>query len=260
MFDKANNLANENFMKSLGKFIIFLGQLFVRRESFGTYVIRIVDESIKVGYNSVFIVIIVSAFMGAVTTVQTAYNLVSPLIADSVIALIVRDMTLIELAPTITAIVYAGKVGSNIAGELGTMKITEQVDALEVMGINAISYLVLPKIIASVLMFPILVILAGFVSIYGGYLTAQFTDIITGTDYLLGIQMDFNSFQVVFALIKAVVFGFLVAAISSYKGYFTSGGALEVGQSSTNAVTSSCIAILAGDYLLAYLLAPLLTP
>ncbi|WP_425391716.1 MlaE family ABC transporter permease [Ekhidna sp.] len=247
-------------MKSLGKFIIFIGQLFVRRETFSTYVVRVVDECIKVGYNSVFIVVIVSAFMGAVTTVQTAYNLISPLIADPIIALVVRDMTLLELAPTITAIVYAGKVGSNIAGELGTMKITEQVDALEVMGINATSYLVLPKIVASVLMFPVLVTLAAFVAIYGGYLTALFTGVITGTDYILGIQMTFIPFSVAFALIKAVVFGFLVAAISSYKGYFTKGGALEVGQSSTNAVTSSCIAILAGDYLLAYLLAPLLTP
>ncbi len=260
MFDKANNLSLRNFMKSLGKFIIFIGQLFVRRETFSTYVVRVVDECIKVGYNSVFIVVIVSAFMGAVTTVQTAYNLISPLIADPIIALVVRDMTLLELAPTITAIVYAGKVGSNIAGELGTMKITEQVDALEVMGINATSYLVLPKIVASVLMFPVLVTLAAFVAIYGGYLTALFTGVITGTDYILGIQMTFIPFSVAFALIKAVVFGFLVAAISSYKGYFTKGGALEVGQSSTNAVTSSCIAILAGDYLLAYLLAPLLTP
>ena len=245
-------------MKSLGKFVLFIGQLFVRREAFGTYVKRVVDESIKVGYNSVFIVVIVSAFMGAVTTVQTAYNLISPLIADPIIALVVRDMTLIELAPTITAIVYAGKVGSNIAGELGTMKITEQVDALEVMGINATSYLVLPKIVASVLMFPVLVVMAGFISIYGGYITAQITGVISGNDYILGIQMDFIPFQVTFALIKAIVFGFLVAAISSYKGFYTTGGALEVGQSSTNAVTSSCIAILAGDYLLAYLLAPLL--
>lgn len=255
---KLTILAYESFMKSLGKFIIFLGQLFVRRESFRTYITRIVDESIKVGYNSVFIVVIVSAFMGAVTTVQTAYNLISPLIADPVIALVVRDMTLLELAPTITAIVYAGKVGSNIAGELGTMRISEQIDALEVMGINSTSYLVLPKIIASVIMFPLLVILAGFVSIYGGYLTALLTGVISGNDYILGIQMDFIPFGVAFALIKAIVFGFLVAAISSYKGFFTSGGALEVGQSSTNAVTSSCIAILCGDYLLAYLLAPLL--
>jgi phospholipid/cholesterol/gamma-HCH transport system permease protein len=247
-------------MKSLGKYIIFLGQIFVRLETFKTYAKRTVDESIKIGYNSVFIVCIVAAFMGAVTTLQTAYNLVSPLIPDPVIALVVRDMTLLELAPTITAIVFAGKVGSNIAGELGTMKITEQVDALEVMGINAASYLVLPKIIAAVLMFPILVIMAAFISIFGGYITAVLSGVISGNDYILGIQMTFIPFAVVFAMIKAILFGFLVSSISSYKGFFTSGGALEVGQSSTSAVTSSCIAILAGDYLLAYLLAPLLTP
>ncbi|MEP5610695.1 MAG: ABC transporter permease [Cyclobacteriaceae bacterium] len=246
-------------MKQLGKFVIFIGQLFVRREAFQTYVKLVFEEATKVGYNSIFIVVIVSAFMGAVTTVQTAYNLISPLIADPVIALVVRDMTLIELAPTITAIVYAGKVGSNLAGELGTMRITEQIDALEVMGINATSYLVLPKIIASVIMFPLLVIVAAFVSIYGGYLTALVTGVISGTDYILGIQMDFIPFQVIFAMIKAITLGFIVAAISSYKGFFTVGGALEVGRSSTNAVTSSCIAILAADFLLAYLLAPLLT-
>lgn len=205
------------------------------------------------------IVAIVSAFIGAVTTVQTAYNLISPLIADPIIALVVRDMTLLELAPTITAIVYAGKVGSNLAGELGTMRITEQIDALEVMGINATSYLVLPKVVASVIMFPLLVILSGFIAIYGGYLTSVITGVISGNDYILGIQMDFIPFQVKFALIKAIVYGFLVAAISSFKGFFTEGGALEVGKSSTSAVTSSCIAILVADFLLAYLLAPLLT-
>lgn len=246
-------------MENLGKFVIFIGQLFVRRESFRTYIKLIVDESIKVGYNSIFIVAIVSAFIGAVTTVQTAYNLISPLIADPIIALVVRDMTLIELAPTITAIVYAGKVGSNLAGELGTMRITEQIDALEVMGINATSYLVLPKIVASVIMFPLLVIVSAFISIYGGYLTSLVTGVISGTDYIIGIQMDFIPFQVSFAMIKALTFGFLVAAISSFKGFFTEGGALEVGKSSTNAVTTSCIAILAADFLLAYLLAPLLT-
>lgn len=246
-------------MKSLGKFIIFIGQLFVRRETFGTYFKLIIDECIKVGFNSIFIVSIVSVFMGAVTTVQTAYNLISPLIADPIVALVVRDMTLLELAPTITAIVYAGKVGSNIAGELGTMRITEQIDALEVMGINSASYLVLPKVAASVLMFPVLVIMAGFISIYGGYVTSLITGVISGNDFILGIQMDFNPFQVTFAMVKAIVFGFIVAAISAFKGFYTSGGALEVGQSSTNAVTSSCIGILVADYLLAYLLAPLLT-
>lgn len=245
-------------MTKLGKFILFLGQLFVRRESFKTYVQLTFNECIKVGYNSLFIVTIVAAFMGAVTTVQTAYNLVSPLIQNPIVAMVVRDMTLLELAPTITAIVYAGKVGSNISSELGSMRITEQIDALEVMGINSASYLVLPKLIASVFMFPILVIYAGFISHFGGYITSVLTGVISGDDFTAGIQMNFKPFTVTFALIKAFVFGFLVAAISSFMGFYTRGGALEVGQSSTRAVTNSCIAILLSDYLLAYLLAPLI--
>lgn len=247
-------------MRSLGKYLIFIHNLLVRRETFRSYVKLTVDEAINVGYDSLFIVLIISAFMGAVTTLQTAYNLVNPLIPNPVIALMVRNMTILELAPTIIALVYAGKVGSNIAGELGTMRITEQIDAIEVIGINAISYLVLPKIIASVLMFPLLVILSAFCSIYSGYLTAVVSGVMSGTDYLTGIQMNFNQFGVVFALIKALVYGYIVASISAYKGFFTSGGALEVGQSSTNAVTSSCIGILVADFLLAYLLAPFLIP
>ena len=241
-------------MESIGRFFIFLGRQFVNRESFGTYLRLILDESIKVGFNSVFIFVIVSSFMGAVTTLQTALNLVSPLIPDYVISLVVRDMTVLELAPTIMAIVYAGKVGSTIAGELGTMRITEQIDALEVMGINATSYLVLPKLIASILMYPLLVILAGFLSILGGYITALLTGVMTGTDYVYGIRLEFSEYNIRFALIKALVFGFLVAAISAYKGFYTKGGALEVGQSSTSAVTNSCIAILCADYILAKLL------
>lgn len=241
-------------MQKLGKFILFMGTLFTRRESFSTYVRLTLDECIKVGYNSLFIVTIVSVFMGAVVTVQTAYNLVSPFIPDYVISLVVRDMTVLELSPTIIAIVYAGKVGSNIAGELGTMRITEQIDALEVMGINASSYLVLPKIIASVIMYPMLVVLSAFLCMYGGYLTSIGTGIISGYDYIYGIRYEFIEFNVSFALIKAFVFAFLVASISAYKGFFTSGGALEVGQASTAAVTNSCIAILLADYLLAQLL------
>jgi len=247
-------------MRSLGKYLIFIHNLFVRRETFRTYVKLTFDECIKVGYDSLFIVLIVSLFMGAVTTIQTAYNLVSPLIPDSIVSLVVRDMTILELAPTIIAIVYAGKVGSNIAGELGTMRITEQIDALEVMGINATSYLVLPKTVASVLMFPMLVILSGFTSIFAGYWTAVTTGVITGQAYITGIQLEFNEFGVAFALIKAVTYGYLVATISAYKGFFTSGGALEVGQSSTNAVTSSCIAILVADYVLAVMFAEFLIP
>ena len=163
-------------------------------------------------------------------------------------------MTLLELSPTIIAIIYAGKVGSNIASELGTMRITEQIDALEVMGINATSYLVLPKIIGSLIMYPMLVILSMFLTLYGGYLAGSISGVISSTDYLYGLRYEFIEFNVTFAMIKAIVFSFLVASISSYKGFFTTGGALEVGQSSTAAVTSSCIAILCADYGLAQLL------
>ncbi len=241
-------------METLGKYFIFLGSLFVNRESFKTYFKLTMDECVNIGINSIFLVSLVSFFIGAVTTIQTAYNLVSPLIPNYVISLVVRDMTILELAPTIIAIIYAGKVGSSLASGLGTMRISEQIDALEVMGINSTSYLVLPKIIASFMMFPMLVILAGLLSILGGYLAGIFTGVITEYEYIYGIRFDFNEYTVTFALIKSFVFAFLVASISSYKGFYIRGGALEVGQASTAAVTQSVIAILTADYLLAQLL------
>lgn len=241
-------------MKSLGRYFIFIGSLFSNRESFRTYFRLVIDESIIIGVDSVLIVAIVSTFIGAVTAVQTAYNIVSPLIEDYIIGNIVRDMTILELAPTITAIVFAGKVGSNIATGLGTMRISEQIDALEVMGINSISYLVLPKIVSSLIMYPMLVILAAFLALYGGFLASTMSGLSTASDYIYGVRYGFNEFTVTFMLIKAFVFAFLVSSISAYKGFYTSGGALEVGQSSTKAVTSSCIAILVADFLLAQLL------
>ncbi len=241
-------------MEALGKYFIFLGKLFVNRETFGTYFKLIIDECVAIGINSIFLVSLVSFFMGAVTTIQTAYNLVSPLIPDYVISLVVRDMTILELAPTIIGVIYAGKVGSSMASGLGTMRISEQIDALEVMGINSTSYLVLPKILGSLLMYPLLVILAGLLSIVGGYLAGEFTGVITPTEYIYGIRFEFNEYMVTFALIKSFVFAFLVASISSFKGYYTTGGAVEVGKASTAAVTQSVIAILTADYLLAQLL------
>ncbi len=228
--------------------------LFTNRETFKTYYKLILEECISIGLGSLFLVALVSTFMGAVTTVQTAYNMVSDFIPDYVISQVVREMIVLELAPTIIAVIYAGKVGSSMAGGLGTMRITEQIDALEVMGINSISYLVLPKIIASIMMYPLLVIIAGICGMLGGYLAGTLTGIITPTDYVYGLRSSYNEFTVIFALIKSVVFAFLVASISSYKGYYTQGGALEVGVSTTQAVTTSVIAVLIADYLLAQLL------
>jgi phospholipid/cholesterol/gamma-HCH transport system permease protein len=241
-------------MKNFGTYLIFLGRMFINREAFSIYFRRVIDEAVNIGVNSIFIVVIVSTFIGAVTAVQTAYNLVSPLIPLYVIGLLVRDTTVLELAPTIMAIVLAGKVGSNIAGELGTMRITEQIDALEVMGINSVSYLVLPKIIAFMFTYPLLVIIAGSLSMLGGYFAGVYTGSVTENEYIFGLRADFVPFNVTFAMIKSLVFAFLISSISSFKGYYTTGGALEVGQSSTSAVTNSCIAILLADFLLAQLL------
>lgn len=233
---------------------MFLKNVVSKRERFRIYTGMILDECVSIGIGSLIIVAIVSTFIGAVTCVQTAYNMISPFIPTYIISLIVRDMTLLELAPTITAIVFAGKVGSNIAGELGTMRITDQIDALEVMGINSASFLAMPKIVASLITYPMLVVIAAFLSLMGGYVAGTLTGVITAEEYIYGIRADFIEYNVTFALIKSFVFAFLVASISCFKGYYTSGGALEVGKASTSAVTNSCIAILTADYLLAQLL------
>ena len=241
-------------IKTFGSFLLFLQSMLARSERLKILWTRTVDEAILIGVDSIFIVALVAAFIGAVTCVQIAYNLTNPLIPKMTIGYMVREMTILELAPTITSIVLAGKVGSSIAGGLGTMRITEQVDALEVMGINSASYLVLPKIIASLFMFPLLVILAMGLSIIGGYIAGTLSGSIAAQDYVEGLRSDFVPYNIVFALIKSVVFAFLISAISSYKGFFTKGGALEVGAASTGAVTNSIIAILIADFVLAAVL------
>ncbi|NEM99015.1 ABC transporter permease [Pontibacter sp. BT327] len=241
-------------LEHFGKYLIFLGSLVTRIESPRILFNRTIDEAILIGINSIFIVGIVSTFIGAVTCVQVSYNLTNALIPRSTIGFMVREMTILELAPTITSIVLAGKVGSNIASGLGTMQITEQVDALEVMGINSENYLVLPKIIAALFVFPMLVILAMFLSIAGGYIAGTLTNALTAQEYITGIRDAFVPYNILFALIKSVVFAFLISSISSFKGYNTSGGALEVGAASTAAVTNSVIAVLIADYVCAQLL------
>jgi phospholipid/cholesterol/gamma-HCH transport system permease protein len=241
-------------MKELGKYLLLMGKLLVNREKFSVYVRLIIDEAVVIGTDSLFIVAVVSTFIGGVTAVQTAHNLFSPLIPLTVIGTIVRDMTLLELAPTFTGVVLAGKIGSNIAGHLGSMRITEQIDALEVMGINSASYLILPKIVASLFVFPMLVAISACLGMLGGYFAGVLTGAFTPEEYIIGIRDGFLGFDITFALIKAFVFSFLISSISSFRGYYTSGGALEIGKASTMAVTHSCIAILVADYLLAQLL------
>ena len=243
-----------NAIENAGRFFLFLRSTVHNREPVRVYPKLILVEMVKIGTDSFLIVAIVSSFIGAVTCIQTADNLVSPLVPLSVIGTIVRDMTLLELAPTFTCVVLAGKVGSNLAGEIGSMRITEQVDALEVMGINASSYLILPKIIAACIMIPALCVMSALLALMGAYLIGVAADVITPHDYIEGLRSGFRASNVYFALIKSFVFAFLISAISSYRGYYTTGGALEIGQASTKAVTNSVIAILIADFLLAQLL------
>ena len=239
---------------AFGKYMTMLYSIFLKPEKFSIYWKRFVDEVIQLGLKSLFIVILMSGFMGAVLVIQTASVIESAWIPDYTVGFTVKQSMLLEFCPTIISLILAGKVGSNIASELGTMRVTEQIDALEVMGVNSSSYLVLPKIIASLLMFPILVIISATLAIGGGYLAGVLTDVITGQEYIYGLRYEFNPFNIPFALVKSYVFAFIVASISSFQGYYTSGGALEVGKSSTNAVTNSCIAILIADYVLAQVL------
>ncbi|UOR06963.1 ABC transporter permease [Hymenobacter aerilatus] len=241
-------------LTAFGSFLLLLLRTLIRPERLSVLWHRTLKEAVLIGVNSVFIEGIVSSFIGAVTCVQIAYNLTNPILPKSIIGFMVREMTILELAPTITSIVLAGKVGSSIAGTLGTMRITEQIDALDVMGINSASYLVLPRIVAALFMFPLLVMLAMFLSLLGGYMAGTFTGALTGADYVEGLRLDFIPYNIAFALIKAVVFAFLVSGIAAFQGYTTRGGALEVGAASTAAVTYSIIAILLADFALAGLL------
>jgi len=241
-------------MKSIGKYSLFLLGMFYNRLKWKIYVQQWVDECVNIGVRSVFMITVVSIFMGAVTCLQISYNLFSPLIDKFYVGVFLRSMVIIELSPTVMALLFAGKVGSKIASQLGSMRITEQIDAIEIMGINSSSYLVLPKIIASISMYPLLVILSGFVAIFSGYLVARFVLPMAVADYVYGIRYLFNPYTIKFALYKAITFAFLVSSIAGYKGFYVLGGAVAVGKASTDAVTDSCIAILAADYVLTQLL------
>lgn len=238
----------------LGRYWLFLASLFSRPENFRIYRKQVMHEMDSIGTGSVGIVTLVSVFMGAVITLQTAYNLVNPLVPLWAVGLVVRDSIIIEFSPTIIMLVLAGKVGSSMASEIGTMRVTEQIDALEIMGINPSAYLVLPKLIAAILITPFVVMISMFVGIAGGWLVGELTGIVPTPDYIKGLQSEFLPFNVTFSMIKTVVFAFIITTVSSYHGYFTTGGALEVGQSSTRAVVFSSILILIFDYILTQLI------
>lgn len=237
-----------------GRYLLMIKGMFSKPENGKMYWKEFMHQCGEIGVGSLGIVALISFFIGAVSTLQTAYQLVSPIIPKSTIAQIVRDTIILEFAPTLVCIVLAGVIGSKIASELGNMRVSEQIDALEIMGINTKTYLILPKILAALLTIPMLIIIAGGLGIWGGRLAGTLSGILSPEEFDTGLLSSFVPYNVFFALIKAYTFAFIISSISAFYGYYVNGGALEIGRSSTKSVVVSCIAILFADYILSQLL------
>jgi phospholipid/cholesterol/gamma-HCH transport system permease protein len=240
--------------QSLGQYILLLRLSFKKPEKFSVYWAEVMREMVSVGIGSLGIISIISVFIGAATTIQVAFQLSSPLVPRSIAGSIARDSNILEFSPTISSLVLAGRVGSNFASNIGTMRVTEQIDALEIMGVNAPGYLISPKILASITMVPLLVIISIALGITGGYIACIVTGSITPADYVMGVNDGFNGLTIRVALVKAFVFGFIIASVCSYQGFYTKGGALEVGQSATAGVVYSCVFILFADLMITSLM------
>src|SRR5690606_3234998 len=237
-----------------GEYQVLLKKVFRKLEKWKIYIREIIHEMTEIGVGPVGLIVIISTFIGAAMTMQIAFQLVSDLIPSSVIGQINRDSNILELGPTISALVLMGKVGSSISSQIGSMRVTEQIDALEIMGINAAGYLILPKIIAGVIMVPVLVTVAIGCALVGGLFGGVLSGAVSADDYIEGVQGGFNGFTVAVAMVKAFVFGFIITSVPAYKGFFVRGGALEVGQAGTRAVVIGCISILACDYIITALM------
>jgi len=238
----------------IGRYVLWMGRVFRRPEKWSIYRQRIFEEVQNIGYDSIGLVAMVSIFMGAVLTIQLAYNIVSPLIPTYTVGLGVRDSLILEFSPTIISIILAGKVGSSIAGEIGTMRVTDQIDALDIMGVNSTGYLVGPKMIAAMICNPFIVIISIALGIFGGYMAGILTGEVSGSDFIFGIQYWFQPFYIFYALIKTVVFAAVITTVPAYCGYHTSGGALEVGRASTVSVVYSIVIILMFNLILTQML------
>lgn len=243
-----------NLFYHIGRYTVLLFKVFSKPEKSRVFFNNLFKEFEIIGVNSIGIVAIISVFMGSVITIQTAYNIENPLLPKYLIGLTARDSILLEFSSTIVCLILAGKVGSNIASEIGTMRVTEQIDALEIMGVNSASYVIYPKIVAAVLIIPFLTIFSIIIGIFGGWLGGVMAGVTSTEEYVYGIQYSFNPFYVTYSLIKTAAFAFIITSVSSYQGYFVSGGALEVGKASTKAVVYSSIVILLFNLILTQLI------
>lgn len=238
----------------IGSYFLLMKKSLSRPEKPSILYRQTMKEIEKVGIDSFPIVVIISLFVGAVITIQTNFNIENPMLPDYLVGLTVRDSLLLEFSSTMVALILAGKVGSSIASELGMMRVTEQIDALEVMGINSASYLILPKMMAAAFFFPILCLLSMIVGIAGGYLSCILGDVIPPSEYIIGIQYAFQPYYIWYALTKVVFYAIIITSLSSYLGYNVSGGAIEVGKASTKSVVQSSVLILMANLILTRLI------
>jgi phospholipid/cholesterol/gamma-HCH transport system permease protein len=243
-----------NYLGHIGKYFIMLGQVFRRPQKGRVFRDALARELDELGLKSLGIIIFISFFIGGVIALQTALNIESPFIPKFLIGFATKRSVILEFAPTFCSIILAGKVGSYITSSIGTMRVTEQIDALEVMGINSLNYLVFPKVLATILFYPFLIVLSMFLGIFGGYVAGLTSGMFSDVDFLYGIQQDFNPFLIQYAIIKTLVFAFLIATVPSYHGYYVKGGSIAVGKASTQSVVWTIIIIVIANYFLTQML------
>jgi phospholipid/cholesterol/gamma-HCH transport system permease protein len=242
------------YLEDIGKYFMMLKQVFKKPQRGRVFYEALFKEIEELGLKSLGIIMFISFFIGGVIALQTALNLESPFIPKSLIGFAAKRSIILEFAPTFCSIILAGKVGSYITSSIGAMRVTEQIDALEVMGINSLSYLVLPKVIATVFFYPFLIILAMILGIFGGWVAGVLSGLFTGTEYIEGIQTTFDPFLIKYAIIKTLVFAFLIATVPSFHGYYVKGGSIAVGKASTQAVVWTTVLIVVANYFLTQML------
>ena len=238
----------------IGSYVLLMQKVFSLPQKRKIFWNQLMTEINSLGIESLGIVAFISAFMGAVVAIQTAYNIDSPLIPMSMVGFTTRQSIILEFSPTVISLILAGKVGSRIASEIGTMRVTEQIDALEIMGVNSANYLILPKITAAILIFPVLIVFSMWMGILGGWVAMVSTGLLSTTEYVQGIRVDFEGYTIFYALTKTVFFAYIISSVSGFYGYITNGGALEVGQASTKAVVYSSVIIILFNLVLTQLL------
>ncbi len=241
-------------LEQLGKYCRFMARAFSVPDRWGVFGRRTVAEIVKLGIDSIPLVIVISVFIGAVCTIQMKLNTSNPLMPAYSVGLATRDIVLLEFSNSILCLILAGKVGSNIASEIGTMRVTEQIDALDIMGVNSACYLILPKILGLITIMPFLVIFSSATGILGAYGTAYIGHVLSPEDLTLGLQHTFNPWFVWMSIIKSLFFAFIISSVPSYFGYTVEGGSVNVGKASTDAVVSSSVLILCSDVFLTQLL------